>query len=278
MTEILHPGALPCTFWTVQGDDAAVVSGGVIEESLVSVYVNGQELATMMCSPFDQEALALGFLANEGVIHSLDEVGLAQANIARTVVDILLKRDQFDPPRRMILTSGCGGGITLQTLTESYPPLQSDFVTTPAVIFDRMRDLHGAAHLYRQVRGVHTAVLASAERLLLSAEDVGRHNAVDKIAGKALLSGTDTRDHLLLTSGRISSEMVSKARRMGVPVVASRTSPTSTTVRLAQAWNICVVGYVRQGSLRVYTHPQRLGLAEPLALHANGGSQPSNQP
>lgn len=255
-----HAGALPCTYWTVKADDAVLTTGGVIEESLVTVYVNGQELATMMCSPLDQEALALGFLFNEGVIRSFDEVGLVQANVARTVVDVLLKQAAFDPPRRMILTSGCGGGITLQILTETYPPLVSNFVTDTATIFQRMRDLQATAELYRLVRGVHAAVLANTEQLLVSAEDVGRHNAVDKIAGKALLAGIDTRDCLVLTSGRISSEMLGKVRRMGVPVVASRTSPTSITVRLAEAWNICVVGYVRQGSLRVYSHPERLGL------------------
>ncbi|MFN8373580.1 MAG: formate dehydrogenase accessory sulfurtransferase FdhD [Anaerolineae bacterium] len=94
----------------------------------------------------------------------------------------------------------------------------------------------------------------------MSAEDVGRHNAVDKVAGKALAQGLDTRDCLLLTSGRISSEMLGKARRMAIPIVASRTSPTSITLQLAQAWNICVVGYVRQGGMRIYTHPQRLGI------------------
>jgi FdhD protein len=255
-----QPGVRPHTYWTVQGDDISLTAGGVIEESLVSLYVNGQELATVMCSPLDQEALALGFLYNEGVIQTLDEVGLVKANVAGTVVDVLLKRATFDPPRRMILTSGCGGGVTLQQLTETYPPLASAFVTQPAAIFERMRDLHGAARLYNQVRGVHAAVLATPHKLLTSAEDVGRHNALDKIVGKALRAGIEMRDCLVLTSGRISSEMLGKARRMGAPLVASRTAPTSTAVTLAAAWGICVVGYVRSGGLRVYTHPERLGL------------------
>lgn len=258
-----EPGAIPYRYWTVSDHHVEMTEGGVIEESLVTIYVNGQELATVMCSPLEQEALALGFLYNEGVIQSIDEVALVRANLARTVVDVFLNRSDFEPPRRMVLTSGCGGGVTLQHLTEAYPALDTDFAITSQVILQRMRDLQSAARLYNQVRGVHTAVLATQDRLLVSAEDVGRHNAIDKIAGKALMAGIDTRDCIILTSGRISSEMLGKARRMGVPLVASRTSPTSISVRLAQAWNMCVVGYVRQGSMRVYTHPQRLGLVEP---------------
>lgn len=260
MTPGRQPGVYPHTYWTVEQGRVTVTSGGVIEEVLVTIYVNGQELATVMCSPIDQEALALGFLYNEGIVQSLAEVGLVQANATRAVVDVLLKRAEFEPPRRLIITSGCGGGVALQMLTESFPPLDSSFVTNVNTIFARMRDLQGAAQLYNAVRGVHTAVLADAERLLTSAEDVGRHNAVDKVTGKCLLAGLDTHDCILLSSGRISSEMLSKARRMNVPLIASRTAPTSIAVHLAQAWNICVVGYVRQGSLRVYTHPQRLGL------------------
>lgn len=257
-----EPGALPYKYWTVLNDEVEVTDGGVIEEGLVSLYVNGQELATLMCSPIDQESLALGFLYNEGVIQALDEVRLIRANVARSVVDIFLTRPDFDPPRRMVLTSGCGGGITLQTLTETYPGLTTDFATTPQVIFDRMRDLQGSARLYNLVRGVHTAVLCDPDRLLLSAEDVGRHNTIDKLAGQALRTQLDTRNRLLLTSGRISSEMLGKARRMGIPLVASRTAPTSIAVRLAQAWHICVIGYVRRGRMQVYTHPERLGLLE----------------
>jgi FdhD protein len=246
-----EPGAIPYTYWSVSDAQVELTEGGVIEESLVSIYVNGQELATIMCSPIEQEELALGFLYNEGVIQSMEEVALLRANVARNVVDVFLQRSDFEPPRRMVLTSGCGGGVTLQHLTDAYPPLLTNFSATSSVILERMRDLQGAARLYNQVRGVHTAVLADRERLLVSAEDVGRHNAVDKIAGKALQAGIDTRDCIVLTSGRISSEMLTKARRMGVPLVASRTSPTSISLKLAHAWNICVVGYVRQGSMRV---------------------------
>ncbi|MCL4249834.1 MAG: formate dehydrogenase accessory sulfurtransferase FdhD [Anaerolineae bacterium] len=261
-------GALPYTYWTVEGERVEITRGGIIEESAVTIYVNGLELATVMCSPLDQEELALGFLFNEGVIDSMAEIGLVKSNVRGTLVDVLLLRGDFDLPRRMILTSGCGGGITLQDLTETYPPLASSFTTRPAIILERMHDLHGEAQLYNHVRGVHAAVLADETGVLVSAEDVGRHNAVDKIAGKALRADIDTRDKIILTSGRISSEMLGKARRMGVPLVASRTAPTSRAVNLAQAWQICIVGYVRNGSLRAYTQPQRLGLPQ-IATRSN---------
>ena len=218
----------------------------------------------MMCSPVQLEALAVGFLFNESVIDSNDEIGHVRTNVAGTVVDVLLTHQRLLTPRRVILTSGCGGGITWQQLSEKYPALDSDFTTTPDIILQRMHELKGAARLYNLVRGVHTAVLSNTSQLLVSAEDVGRHNAVDKIAGQALINGIPTADCILLTSGRISSEMLGKAHRMQVPVVVSRTAPTSITVQLAQAWNICVVGYVRQGSMRVYTHPYRLGLSDPI--------------
>jgi FdhD protein len=257
-----EPGLVPYTYWSLKAGHLEAVNGGVIEETLITLHVNGQELATLMCSPTDEEALALGFLYNEGVIHALDDVHLLEMNRYRTAVDLFLKQPQFSPPRRMILTSGCGGGVTFQTLAETYPPLATGFATTPDVLFRRMHDLQGAARLYQQVRGVHTSILGDDEKLLVVAEDVGRHNSVDKIAGKALLAGIPMQDRILLSSGRISSEMLSKARQMGVPVVASRTAPTSITVRLAQAWNICVVGYLNPNGMRVYTHAQRLGLRE----------------
>jgi FdhD protein len=257
-------GAKPYTYQVVNGNLVTSVQGGVIHEQLVTIYVNGQELATIMCSPLQLEALAIGFLFNESVIESYDEIGLVRRNVAGTVIDILLTHNDFNPPRRMILTSGCGGGVTWQQLSDTYPALESEFSTSTKIILQRMQELKGAARLYNLVRGVHIAVLSDVSRLLANAEDVGRHNAIDKVAGQALMSAISTRDCILLTSGRISSEMLGKARRMQIPVVASRTAPTSITVQLADAWKICVVGYVRQGSMRVYTHPSRLGLPEQI--------------
>lgn len=263
-------GAVPMSYWSLNLDQAEVVAGGVIEEIVLSLFVNGQEIATLMCSPVDQEALALGFLYNENVIRSLNEVRLIRLNPARTAVDVFLKYPLLNTPRRMVLTSGCGGGITFDHLAQFYPPLDSDLVAAPQVIRDRMHDLNHSAALYQQVRGVHTSLLAAPNGALLIAEDIGRHNTVDKLAGKALQAKIPTRDALLLTSGRISSEMLHKARRLGIPLVASRTAPTSISVRLAQTWNICVVGYVRQNGMRVYTHPYRLGLADLPATPGNG--------
>ena len=254
-------GALPFTYQVIEGDEVRQVDGGVIDEGLLSIYVNGESLATMMCSPVQLEALTAGFLYNEAVIDFAGEIALLQLNQAKSVADVILTRDEVQLPRRMVLTSGCGGGVTGQDLGRSYPSLESNFATSPAVILRLMRQLQGAARLYQAVRGVHTAALGSETGLLVSAEDVGRHNAVDKVAGQALLAGIDTRDRILLTSGRISSEMLGKARRMAVPIVASRTAPTSITVELGAAWNICVVGYARRGGMRVYTHGWRVGLA-----------------
>lgn len=257
---VLESGALSVQYWAVRGHGAELVSGGVPVEVHLSIYVNGQDVATLMCSPIDQEALALGFLFNEGVIASLDDVGLVRRNVSGTAVDVMLHSAAFSAPRRVVLTSGCGGGVTFQLPGEEQHPLTSPFCTTPETLIARMRDLHIAAQLYRQVRGIHTSILADEDRPLFAAEDVGRHNTIDKLTGKALLAGVSTRDRILVTSGRISSEMLLKARRMEVPLVASRTAPTSATVRLAQEWQICVVGYLRQGSMRVYTCPERLGL------------------
>jgi len=255
-------GAKPFRYHIFKGEATELVEGGVIAEQYLSLYVNGQELATIMSSPIEQEVLALGFLYNEGVIESMQDVGWIQRNVAGTVVDVLLNHSDFEPPRRLIITSGCSGGITTQDLTENYPALSTDFSTTPDVILERMRDLQSAARLYKLVRGVHTAILADVGKMLLSAEDVGRHNTIDKLAGKALQENISTRDCILLSSGRISSEMLSKARRMGVPVVVSRTAPTSMSLELAELWKICIVGYARRGSLRIYTNPQRLQLAK----------------
>src|SRR2546427_10201781 len=155
-------------------------------------------------------------------------------------------------PTERILTSGCGGGITFRIDHRLFPRLSSGLRVRPDALALRMKDLFAAAGHYKVSRGIHGAALTDGEQLLLVAEDVGRHNAVDKIKGAALLRGIPTEDRILLSTGRISSEMLLKAARMGAPLIASRTSPTEMAVALAEPLNITVCGYVRGDTLDLY--------------------------
>lgn len=240
------------------GQRSELVDGAVVEEGLVRIHVNGVELATFMCTPYALEALALGFLRSEGIIQSMHDVRLVVPCPSRTCVDVWLQRADVALPQRAILTSGCGGGITFDDLSQRVAPVPSSLQVTPAQIVEGMHQLMAAAALYRQTRGVHTSALSDGRRLVAVAEDVGRHNTLDKLWGYCLLHGIDPADHLLLATGRISSEMLNKAAKMRVPVVASHTSPTSLSVRLAQEWNILLVGYVRPNSFNVYAGQWRL--------------------
>lgn len=255
-------GIVSAVYRRLTGDGWETVDSGVPEESALSIYVNGAELATFMCTPVQQDALALGFLANEGLIAAMDEVRVLHLCARGTCVDVWLSH-AIRRPFRSIVTSGCGGGVTFDDLSEQIDVLTSKRQYSPDQIFTLMRQLGGAGQLYRQVRGMHTSALSDGERLLIVAEDVGRHNTLDKIRGRALLEGLHTQDRILLSSGRVSSEMLIKAARMGVPVVVSRTSPTSLSVALAQAFGITLIGYVRQSSMNVYAGAQRLRTEAP---------------
>ncbi|CAG0937270.1 Sulfur carrier protein FdhD [Thermoflexales bacterium] len=236
----------------------STVEGEVIEEGFVSIFVNGEELATVMCSPREQDRFALGFLCNEGIIQSLDEVHAVHVCPSGACVDVWLTRWDFVRPTRLILTSGCGGGVTFDDLSKAMEPLESTITITPQKLAALLIEMQQRATLYARSRGVHTAALADSEKLIVLTEDVGRHNTIDKLRGACLLEQIDPRDKILLCTGRISSEMINKAARMGCPIVASRTSPTSMSVQLARQWNMTLAGYVRREQMKVYAHPERL--------------------
>jgi len=247
---------VPVEFVSIQGTQPQAILGEIVEEAQACISVNGFELATFMCTPRDLDKLAVGFLYNEGVLTSPAEIASLHLSTSHCV-EIWLNRD-FVPPERLIVTAGCGGGLTFDDLSRERDPLTSDLTVTPEQLADRMTETHLGAEIYRRSRGIHTAALATPEKILLQVEDLGRHNCLDKLAGLALLQGVATRGLILLSSGRISSEMINKARRMEVPVVCSRTSPTSLSVALAEAWNITIVAYIRQKRMRVYSIPERV--------------------
>jgi FdhD protein len=253
-------GARRVTYTGYYGMESRPVRGVVPTEAMVTLHVNGQPLVRLICTPTQLKDLALGFLFNEGLIEALDDVAVAELCGDGEGVDVWLEHD-IERPEVRTITSGCSGGTTFEAFRRSHHPVESGLVITAEEITVLMERLADAASLYRRAGGVHTAALALPERdgpLACVAEDVGRHNTLDKIAGACLREGMSTRGGVLLSSGRISSEMVSKAARMGVPVVVSRTSPTSLSIELAQAWRIALVGYTRRRSFRVYAGEERV--------------------
>jgi FdhD protein len=241
------------------------VDAQVIEEALVTIYVNGHELATIMCTPLEQDHLALGFLKNEGFIEGMDEVGDVHVSHDGCCVDVWLKHS-VEKPKRVIITSGCGGGVTFDDPSIGIEPLRDDVRLEPERLFELLNRLHYPGSLYARARGSHSAGISDGVRLLEQTEDVGRHNTIDKLTGACLVKGIDTQGRILLATGRVSSEMLRKGALMGCPIIASRNSPTSMSVSMAQAWNITLAGYVRRDTFRVYAHPERLGYVEQVAV------------
>ena len=233
-------------------------AGAVVREDLVRLHVNGGELARLMCTPQHLDWLALGFLLSEGIIAGMADIRLVKVCPSARCVEVWLRRADFEPPTRWTITSGCGGGVTFADLTEAAQPLISGLRVSAGQLSRLLRALQET----QETRGIHTSALADGESLLAVVEDVGRHNTIDKLLGRCLVESVPTRDRILLSTGRISSEMLHKAARAGIPVVVSRTSPTSLSVALAEAWNVTLVGYVRRDSLNVYTGQARVVMEE----------------
>jgi FdhD protein len=251
------------TYFKVRGDRAEEATAEVVREQPLTLYINGERFLTLLCSPMKLEALVVGYLWMEKIIEGVGDVQQVEVSPVDGRADVSLTRPVTLPTER-ILTSGCGGGITFRIDHRLFPRLASRRRVRPDALAERMKDLFASAIHYKASRGIHGAALAEPERLLVVAEDVGRHNAVDKVKGEAMLRGIPSDDCILLSTGRISSEMLLKAARMRVPIVASRTSPTEMAVALAEQLNVTVCGYVRPDGLNLYTGDALL-LNEPAA-------------
>ncbi len=247
----------PITYSGYYDNERRPVHGVLPVEEMITLYVNGQALVNLMCTPIQMEELALGFLFNEGLVEKMDDVAVLELCGGERCVDVWLEHD-VETPQLRVITSGCSGGTTFEDAAGAHHQIRSNARVTPQQVTRLAEALSDAAALYNRAGGIHTTALSDGERLLFVAEDIGRHNTLDKVAGTCLRQGHVMRDHILLTSGRVSSEMVNKVARMKVPIVISRTSPTSLSAQLARAWGITLVGYTRRRSFRVYAGEERI--------------------
>jgi FdhD protein len=235
----------------------------VIAEISMKIIVNGLELVSILCLNQKQEELALGFLYNEGVINSLEDIESIYFNEKMLAVIIKLKEGVIIDRQESLrsITSGCGKCYTyINPLKQSqYKAVESDVTFSIIFILNLMQDFITRSEIFAEVGGVHSVLFYTSAFENLT-EDIGRHNCFDKMTGILLKQGKLDlfSKGIVFVSGRISSEIMTKIIRIGVPVLVSKSTPTTAAVKLASEHNITLLGYVRENGGFIYSCPERL--------------------
>jgi FdhD protein len=235
----------------------------VVRETPVTLFLNHQELVTLVCSPGELRELAVGFLCAEGMLQKRDDLKDITVNESEGLVQIetFQKTGLEETFLKRFIASGCGrsrASFYFVNDARDLPNVVSNLKITPREIFFLTENLENKSSLFRETGGVHSAALCTREGVIAFYEDIGRHNAVDKITGKCLLENIHYPDKILVFSGRISSEILIKVAKMGIPLIISRSAPTELAVNLAQDMGITVIGFAREGRFNIYTHPERV--------------------
>ncbi len=242
--------------------ERTVAKSIVTEEVPLTIEVNGSELATLLSSPENMKELVIGFLFTSGFI--ADRSAVRKLTLDRERWKASVEMDETGLPEdlafKRIYTSGCGKGVifhsALDLMLRTKLPL--GYTVAPERISELVQTFRRTSDEYRETGGVHSAALADSEKILVSIDDIGRHNAMDKVIGWALLNETSLADKMLLTSGRISSEVISKVVRSGIPVLATAKAPTNQAVKYARESNLTVAGFVKMGRMNIYSGAERI--------------------
>lgn len=235
----------------------------VIIERPITLYLNGREMVTLLCAGHHLEELAVGFFHAEGFIETPADLEKVQVDMQAGRVDITARTDPSFVNQlwmKRTVTSGCGKGSLFYFALDALmsKPVQSDLRISPAQVIERVEDLNRLSETYRRTHGVHNTALAVPDEVMLFRDDIGRHNAVDMIVGHVFLRGIPLNDKLLITTGRLTSEMLIKAAKVSIPVIVSRNTATTLAVELANSLNITLIGYARAGKFTVYSARERI--------------------
>ncbi len=223
-------------------------------EMELTIHLNQHPLVKILCTADKLDYLVVGYLYAEGIVSDIGDIASMRVSEEESLADVKLTNPDYELPT--LRTLGCSGSTVFKTQALR---VDSDLVATPTEVLSLMKQLQENMDLYQLSGGVHTSALSDNRNLLVVAEDIGRHNTLNKVQGECLLREISTTDRLLLITGRISSEMLLKAAKMRVPIVVSRRAPTKNAILLARDLGIALVGQVRDKQLNVFTHPERLG-------------------
>ncbi|MEC5424066.1 formate dehydrogenase accessory sulfurtransferase FdhD [Virgibacillus sp. C22-A2] len=235
----------------------------IATEFPLTIMLNGEEFATMVCSPSNFHELIVGFLASEGVIRFYDQITSVQIDEVRGFAYIEVNKPQdmhkHDHSKRFI-GSCCGKSrqFYFKSDVKTSKTIVSRLSISVQQCFKLMDDLQSQSEQFKITGGVHNAALCTVNEILHTRTDVGRHNALDKIYGRILEDKLPLSDKLIIFSGRISSEVLLKISKIGVGIIISKSAPTDLALRLADDLGITAIGFARGNKLNVYTHPERI--------------------
>jgi len=235
----------------------------VARESPLTIILNNRKLVTLFCSPANLSYLAVGFLFSEGLLKSKEGIRSIMVDDRQGVVRVETETGEQlarDVLPEKITTSGFTKGASFDsTAAQTLPKVASKLKVSALEVSALMNKFQHRSQVYRATRGVHSAALCDKRDILVFNEDIGRHNAIDKIFGQCVLNDLTTDGRIIITSGRISSEILLKVARRNVPIIVSKSVPTSLGVRLAADLGVTLVGFVRGKRMNVYTHAGRIG-------------------
>lgn len=231
----------------------------ICTETPVDLTVNGKDIVTFMCTPQNLKELAVGHLYIKGIIDDLEETNYIVACKDMETINVDLKKEipKSKYSLKELLASSCGNAIDKKRL-KSIKKVNSNVSVNLSKLRLLAGNMFAETVVYKKTGGVHCAAIANPHELLFLKEDVGRHNAVDKIIGQAVMSDVDFPNSLIFTSGRISSDMVLKVAKAGFPVIVSRSIPSDLALKIAEEASITVVGRISRSEPIIYTHSDRI--------------------
>lgn len=233
----------------------------IAKEFSLTIILNNRDLVTLLCSPMNLDYLAVGFLCSEGLIRGKGEIKKIILDEEQGVIRVDTEEDR-DFARRLI-TSGGGRGANYHSAVDAQSQISVKTEISADEVFSLVEDFQHRSQIYRATGGVHSAALCNKDGILVFSEDIGRHNAIDKVFGECLLKDIATAERIVITSGRISSEILLKVAKRSIPIIISISAPTDLAVRLATDFGVTLIGFVRGRRMNVYTEGWRVVAESP---------------
>lgn len=257
----MEPRTKAVRVFQIKAGSGQYIEDTVTRETPFTIFLNDRELVTLLCTAEYLDELAIGFLRSEGFLKVKEDiksinVNVKEGNARIAAPEAVIAEHTF---LKRYITTGCGKGTSFYHLSDAVcRPVEQGFKIKSDNIFELMLKAQRQSELFRMTGGVHSSAVCTTKEILYFREDIGRHNTVDKLIGRCFLDGVDIADKILLTTGRISSEILIKVAKMGVPLIASRSAPTDLAVKHAEELGVTIAAFVRNRRMNLYSYPDRV--------------------